>query len=126
VDLLPIEELGLPNARALVGDIGDASVREQVPGVLGGAADVVLADLAPKLSGVAAVDSARHAALVEAALEAALAWLAPNGAFLVKLFMDSEYQALAARLRDAFGSVRTRRPDTTRRGSAEIYAVCRR
>jgi 23S rRNA (uridine2552-2'-O)-methyltransferase len=125
VDLLPTEDLGRSNARALVGDITDPTVRAGIAEALHGSADVVLADLAPKLSGIAATDSARHAGLVEAALEAAVGWLAPEGTFVAKLFMDSEYQALVTRLRAAFRSVKTRRPETTRRGSAEIYAVCR-
>lgn len=126
VDLQPIADLGLPNAKGLVGDVADEDVRTAVSATLGGTADVVLADLAPKLSGVAAADSARHAELVDAARVAALGWLRPGGAFLVKLFMDAEYPALIERLRADFGRVRTRRPDDTRRGSAELYAFCAR
>jgi 23S rRNA (uridine2552-2'-O)-methyltransferase len=125
VDLLRMDDLGLANATGLVGDVADRAVRARVSAALGGPADVVLADLAPKLSGIAASDSARQAALVEAASAAALDWLRPGGIFLVKLFMDAEYSSLIGGLRASFATVKTRRPETTRRGSAEIYAFCR-
>jgi 23S rRNA (uridine2552-2'-O)-methyltransferase len=85
----------------------------------------VLSDLAPKLSGVATTDAARHAELVRRALELARAWLAPNGALLVKLFMDAEYPDLVRDLRAAFATVKTRKLSTTRKGSAELYACGR-
>ena len=93
--------------------------------MLGGPADLVLSDLAPKLSGIAASDSARHAALVQRALVLARSWLAPNGTFLAKLFMDAEYEGLIRELRAAFTTVRARKLGTTRRGSSELY-VCGR
>ena len=125
IDLVPTEELGLPQVTLLAGDVCDAEVRARVREALGGPADLVLSDLAPKLSGIAAADESRHALLVEIAIDAALEWLAPDGALLVKLFMDSEYEGLVRRLRAAFEKVRTRRPPSTRKGSSEIYAVAR-
>lgn len=125
VDLVETGELGLPGATTLQGDVREPAVRERVLAALGGPADVVLSDLAPKLSGIAATDAARHAELVEAAIDAALALLRPGGALLVKLFMDPEYEGLVRRLRASFAAVKTRRPPSTRKGSAEIYAVAR-
>src|SRR5262249_54082546 len=92
LDLRPVDDLHLANATTLVGDVNDPEARAAVARALGGPAMLVLADLAPKLSGVASIDSARHGALVEAAIDAALDWLDPEGALLVKLFMDAEYQ----------------------------------
>ncbi len=125
VDVVETQALPARNVTVLVADVYDDALVEQVREALGGPADVVLSDLAPKLSGVATTDSARHAELVLRALTLARAWLKPGGTFLVKLFMDAEYQALIRELRAAFASVRSRRLDTTRRGSAEIY-VCGR
>lgn len=123
VDLVRTEDLGLSQVTLLEGDVGDPAVRERVGEALGGPADLVISDLAPKLSGIAAADEARHALLVELAVDVAREWLAPDGALLVKLFMDSEYEGLVRRLRAGFASVKTRRPPSTRKGSAEIYAV---
>ncbi len=125
IDLVPTEDLGLKNVLTLVGDATSEAALAEVARALAGPADVVVADLAPKLSGVSAADAARHAELVEAAVTGARAWLAADGALLVKLFMDAEYPGLIGRLRGAFRSVKTRRPGSTRRGSSEIYACAK-
>jgi len=41
----------------------------------------------------------------------------------MKVFMGPEQAALVAQLRKTFDDVRTTRPEATRRGSAELYAV---
>ena len=125
VDVVEMETLGLPNAIELRGDVTDPRVRASVSSALGGPADLVLADLAPKLSGIAAADAARHATLVEAAIAGATEWLRPEGGLLVKLFMDAEYRSLIAQLGAAFRAVKTRRAESTRKGSAELYACAR-
>jgi 23S rRNA (uridine2552-2'-O)-methyltransferase len=125
IDVVPTDPLD-GNAVALVGDVCDPAARQSVAVALGGPADVVLCDVAPKLSGIVSADAARHAALVEAALAGTLEWLGAQGGLLVKLFMDAEQPRLVAELRAAFASVRTRRPESTRRGSAEIYAWAQR
>ncbi|MEW6270474.1 MAG: RlmE family RNA methyltransferase [Thermodesulfobacteriota bacterium] len=125
LDVAETAEVARPNVVALVGDVHDDAVVSRVRDALGGPADVVLSDLAPKLSGIATTDAARHADLVRRAIELARAWLVPNGALLVKLFMDAEYQALVRDLRAAFATVKTRKLSTTRKGSAELYACGR-
>ena len=125
VDVVETEDVQRENATVLVGDVYDEGFAGRVRGRLGGPADLVLSDLAPKLSGIAASDSARHAALVQRAMELARGWLAPDGALLAKLFMDAEYEGLIRELRSSFTKVRTRKLGTTRRGSSELY-VCAR
>jgi 23S rRNA (uridine2552-2'-O)-methyltransferase len=125
VDVAETRDVERPNTTVLITDVYDDALPERVRAALGGSADLVLSDLAPKLSGIAASDSARHADLVRRALALAQTWLAPNGAFLAKLFMDAEYEGLLRELRGAFGAVRARKLATTRRGSSELY-VCGR
>jgi len=125
VDVAETDAVPRPNVVALVGDVYDDAIVERVRDALGGPADLVLSDLAPKLSGIATTDAARHADLVRRAIELARAWLAPGGALLVKLFMDAEYQGLVADLRAAFATVKTRKLGTTRKGSSELYACGR-
>lgn len=125
VDVAHTEEVERPNVVALTSDVYDESLAGRVAEALGGPADLVLSDLAPKLSGIAASDSARHAALVHRALDLARAWLAPGGIFLAKLFMDAEYQELIRDIRATFSTVKSRKLDTTRKGSSELY-VCGR
>ena len=125
VDLLETEPFGGSCVRTCQGDVGDPEVAAEVGRLLGGPADLVLSDLAPKLSGVKAADAARHADLVRLALERAQGWLQPEGTLVVKLFMDTEYQSLIELLRKTFRSVRSIKPDTTRQGSSELYTCAR-
>lgn len=123
VDLEPVADLGLPNVRTITGDVRTESTVATVRTLLGGPADVVLSDLAPKLSGVRDVDRARQLSLCETALSFCTAVLSPKGACLIKLFSDSEREA-SSLLRGRFRSVTAYRPDTTRKGSSEIYCLC--
>jgi len=126
VDLQAVETLTLGNVRTIVADIGDPEIAARVRTELGGRADLVLVDVAPKLTGIRDADTAHQAELVRMAIARARAWLRPSGAMLVKLFMNAEYPALLRELRAQFAEVRVRRPEATRRGSAELYALARR
>lgn len=123
LDVVPVTALGAGNAATVAGDVTDRSALDVVRRELGGAADVVLADLAPKLTGVAATDEARRSALADATLAALPALLRPGGRLLMKAFMDAGHRTLVDRLRTAFDDVRATRPEATRRGSAELYLV---
>jgi 23S rRNA (uridine2552-2'-O)-methyltransferase len=123
VDLAPIEPLPAANVQLITGDVRDAKVQDEVLAALGGAADVVLSDLAPKLSGISATDEARWLEVATAARDALPRLLARDGRFLMKLFMSKEHEAVVARLRGSFAEVRTTRPEATRKGSSEIYAI---
>jgi 23S rRNA (uridine2552-2'-O)-methyltransferase len=125
VDLMPIEPLPASNVVCLVGDVRDPGVRDRILDRLGGAADVVLSDVAPKLTGVRDVDEARCAEAFAATMSALPALLRPGGRALVKLFMDAEYREHTARLRTLFDEVTSTRPEASRRGSAELYAIGR-
>ncbi len=124
VDLEEIEPLGLPVVRTFVGDILDPAVHRRIRDELGGPADVVLSDMAPKITGVKVTDRARHMALIEAAVECASAILRPEGTFVAKLFSGIESDAIRL-MRERFATVSRFRPDATRKGSAEIYAIAK-
>jgi 23S rRNA (uridine2552-2'-O)-methyltransferase len=126
VDLAAIDPpLELANVFAISGDFTEAAVLEQVLEKLGGPADVLLSDAAPKLSGVRATDRAREEALL-AAVEAAVArLLAPGGALLVKLLDCPESAGFVKRVRARFDSARELRPEASRKGSSERYLVAK-
>ena len=126
VDLAPIDTpLGIENAIAFIGDFTQDAVLERILLELGGPADVLLSDAAPKLSGVRATDRAREEALLEA-VEASVPRLLRSGGTLVAKLLDCpEAEAIAARLGKRFGSARTVRLRATRQGSAERYLLAR-
>ena len=123
VDLTPLEKLPAGNVKLLVGDVRDPDLPARVGGLLGGPADVVISDVAPKLTGVRDTDEARCAELVGAVLDAVPRLAKPGATALVKLFMDAGYREHVARMRTMFREVKTTRPEASRRGSSELYAV---
>jgi len=124
VDVVPIDPLPAANVDSMSGDVRDPAVVRAVRERLGRAADLVLSDLAPKLTGVAATDAARQSELGTAVLAALPDLLRPHGRLVMKVFMGPDQPALLARLQTLFDEVRTTRAEATRRGSAELYAVC--
>ena len=126
VDLAALDPpLGLANVFAIQGDFAEARVLEEVLEQLGGPAEVLLSDAAPKLTGVRATDRAREEALLEA-IEAALPrLLAPGGVLLVKLLDCPEAAGFVKRIRARFDSARELRPAASRKGSSERYLLAR-
>src|SRR5206468_5852382 len=65
-------------------------------------ADVVLSDLAPKLTGIRETDDARSSELVAAVLEMLPTILRAGGNLLIKLFMGGPFDLATAELRRRF------------------------
>ncbi len=123
IDLVALDPVPLPNVTLLQGDATDPAQQERILALLGGPADVLLSDLAPKLSGIREVDEARAMALCRAALACASALLRPGGTFVLKVFMGPEHKEFLTEIRTRFATVKTTRLEATRKGSAEMYVV---
>ena len=121
VDLVAIEPLPSPVIVCLQGDATLPALQDEIRQRAGGRVDVVLSDMAPKLTGIRATDAARAGALAEAAADVAMQLLRPGGRLVVKIFTSPEADALIARLRRDFATVKRTRPDASRAGSAEMY-----
>jgi 23S rRNA (uridine2552-2'-O)-methyltransferase len=63
--------------------------------------------------------------LAELGLEFSRAHLKPDGAFLVKVFQGTDYEAFIRAMREAFKGVAVRKPDASRDRSAELYVLGR-
>jgi 23S rRNA (uridine2552-2'-O)-methyltransferase len=125
VDLAELEPLGLANAFSILGDFSDPAVLRALLDGLGGAADVVLCDAAPKLTGVRSTDRAREEALLEAVEGALPVLLRGGGDLLVKLLDCPEAVAFEKRTRSRFRSARVSKPGASRKGSTEKYLLAR-
>jgi 23S rRNA (uridine2552-2'-O)-methyltransferase len=112
-------------AITIAGDILDASVATRAASELGGPANLVTSDLAPKLTGIAARDEARSRELIDAALAFAIAILAPGGAMVAKLFMGAEFKQVVDTFKRHFVNVDVTRTKASRPGSSELYIVAR-
>ena len=123
IDLVKLEPLPLANVSLVQGDATDPAQQHALLVALGRPADVVLSDMAPKLSGVREADDACVGALCQTALSCCDSLLKPGGSLFLKTFMSGEYQPFVAALRTAFRTVKTSRPEATRKGSAEVYVL---
>ncbi|HET7921349.1 MAG TPA: 23S rRNA (uridine(2552)-2'-O)-methyltransferase RlmE [Gammaproteobacteria bacterium] len=124
-DILPME--AVPGVEFVQGDFTEAPVFEALLARLGGrAADLVLSDMAPNISGDEAIDQPRAMYLAELALDFAQRVLRPEGDFLVKVFQGAGFPAFLKALRGGFASVVTRKPAASRARSREVYLLARR
>ena len=122
LDLLPMEPID--GVEILQGDFREPEVAEQLKQALHGRrADLVVSDMAPNLSGVAASDAARMSHLVELALEFSLQHLEPAGALVCKVFHGSGYSQLVEGFKRDFRVVRPFKPKASRGRSAETFLV---
>ena len=87
--------------------------------------DLVLSDMAPNMSGMAAVDQPKSMYLTELALDLAVSLLDRKGSFLVKVFHGEGFDEFIRQLRDNFKSVTIKKPDASRPRSKEVYALAR-
>ena len=124
VDLLDMASVA--GVEFIRGDLREPRVQAQLSNALSGRPlDLVLSDMAPNLTGVAASDEARAQELVEIAVSISSAMLRPEGVALVKLFHGSGVDLLIGGMRTVFRSVALRKPPASRSRSSEVYALCR-
>lgn len=121
LDLLAIDPI--PGAAMLCGDIADPLMPARLTAALGGAADLVLSDMAPNTTGHGATDHLRIMALAELALDLATEVLAPGGAFVCKVFQGGSERAMLEELKRGFAQVRHAKPAASRKESSELYVV---
>ena len=113
------------NAIAFVGDLADACGFAADSRALGGPADVVLSDAAPKLTGIRVADRAREEALLEAIEARIPELLRPGGSALAKLLDCPEADQFRVRIKKRFAEGRVLKPEATRKGSTEKYLLLR-
>ncbi len=121
VDVTPIDPL--PGVLTIQGDILKPETIAQIESALPNGADVVLSDVSPKISGVKLTDHVRSIELADASLQAALRFLHPGGAFVVKVFQGEDFPAFVASVRAHFQTVKVMRPEASRDESNEHYVV---
>ena len=85
--------------------------------------DLVIADMAPNISGITIVDQAGASYLTELALEFTREWLKPSGNFLVKVFIGEGFDEILKNMRNMFDKVVTRKPKASRGRSNEVYLL---
>lgn len=106
------------------GDFTEESVLEAILGALGERpVDLIISDMAPNMSGMAAIDQPQAMYLVELALDLARQTLSPGGRFLAKVFQGEGFDGYLKELRASFTKVVTRKPEASRARSREVYLL---
>lgn len=104
-------------------DFLEPDAPERIRTALGGAADLVLSDMASPATGHKMTDHARVMALCEAAFDFACVVLAPGGGFLAKVLQGGTEAKLLARMKRTFTRVQHVKPKASRADSKEIYVL---
>ena len=121
-DILPMETL--TDVEFIQGDFTEQPAFDDILISLGvGGADLVISDMAPNISGVAATDQAQSTYLVELALDLAQQVLKPGATFVAKAFQGEGFEALITDCRKLFAKVQSRKPKASRPRSREVYLV---
>ena len=121
VDINEMEQV--EGARFLRLDFLQMEAPQIIREALGGAADIVLSDMASPATGHKLTDHARVMALCEAACDFACEVLAPGGSFLAKVLQGGTEAQLLARMKRMFARVQHVKPKASRAGSKEIYVL---
>ena len=121
-DILPMDSLA--GVEFIKGDFTEAGVFEQLLALIDNdCVDLVISDMAPNLSGVKDVDQPQAMYLVELALDMAKQVLKPGGALVAKVFQGEGFDEYYKEVRLVFTRVVTRKPDSSRARSREVYMV---
>ena len=124
VDVLDIQPLS--GVLFLQCDLTDAASRRNCMAELGKyEVDLVISDMAPNLSGIAAMDQANSLALAQTAAQIAGALLRRRGQFLVKLFQGADSATFRKQLLEKFDKVLQVKPQASRAKSSEVYMLAK-
>ncbi len=123
-DILEMDPL--PGVQFIQGDFTEESVLNEILETLGNElADLVISDMAPNMSGMNAVDQPAAMYLVELALDMARQVLRPGGDFVAKVFQGEGFDEYMNDMRSSFTKVYSRKPDSSRARSREVYLIGR-
>ena len=124
LDILDMEPVA--DVHYIQGDFREQEVLEQLEAALHGErVDLVLSDMAPNLSGIAATDAARMEDLIDLAIDFSRHHLKPSGCLLVKCFNGSGYTQIVEKFRQEFKTVSPKKPKASRDKSSEIFLLGR-
>jgi len=123
-DILPMD--GIAGVTFLQGDFTEESVFDELMTIIGKRpVDLVISDMAPNMSGMSAVDQPGSMYLVELALDMARQVLKPGGNYAAKVFQGEGFDEYLKDMRSSFQKVVTRKPESSRARSREVYLVAK-
>lgn len=123
VDLDEIKPLGLPNVKTIQGNILDEETQKKIRNLVGKRLDVVIADIAPNVSGNWDIDQYNQLELARMSMIIAKKLLFRKGWFITKVFQGIDYDEFLRDVKASFKRVKVFKPSASRKSSAEIYLI---
>ena len=119
LEMHPIKEVDF-----IKGDFRDIEVLSKLENKLNNLkVDLVISDMAPNITGIKVVDQSAAIYLNELALDFSCNWLKPNGHFLVKSFIGSDFDSFVDSIKPSFKKVIRFKPSSSRDRSSEIFVL---
>ena len=123
-DMLPMDAIA--GVDFIQGDFTETVVLNAILARLDGRrVDLVISDMAPNMSGMAAIDQPQAMYLVELVFDLAHHVLTPGGSLVVKVFQGEGSDALMRAMRPYYAHFFVRKPDASRARSREVYWVAK-
>ncbi len=122
VDLNPMHVKGVEFIR---GNIFSAEIVDKIKEKVD-LVDVVISDMAPKISGVQSWDHARSIELAERAFEISRIFLKDGGHMVIKVFQGDMLYGFKKKLEREFDLVKVHKPKASTPSSSETYVICKR
>jgi 23S rRNA (uridine2552-2'-O)-methyltransferase len=124
LDCLPMDALA--DVTFIQGDFCDDAVLAQLRAIVPSrGVDLLLSDMAPNMSGNAAVDIPRAMYLAELAFDLSTHVLKQGGTLFMKVFHGTGFDALIKDTRSRFAQVVIRKPAASRARSRETYLLAK-
>ncbi|HHF7348391.1 MULTISPECIES: 23S rRNA (uridine(2552)-2'-O)-methyltransferase RlmE [Legionella] len=124
LDLLSMD--ALPGVDFIQGDFREDAVLQQLMDLVPErGVDLLLSDMAPNMSGSAAVDIPSAMYLAELAFDFGNKMLKPGGTLLMKIFHGTGFDELVKQARGQFDKVVIRKPAASRARSRETYLLAK-
>ena len=123
LDILPMDALAGVNF--IQGDFREDGVLQQLINLIQSMEGLAFIDMAPNMSGSAAIDIPRAMYLAELAFDFASKMLKPGGAILIKVFHGAGFDELVKQARLQFDKVIIRKPKASRSRSRETYLLAK-
>lgn len=125
VDLEYIKPIDHEAYIGVKGDFTTEEVQNTITEIIDGKADVILSDASPKLCGIKDIDNFRTFDLATAVMNISDNLLKKDGNLIMKAFQGEAYQELISQIKKKFRSVKTTKPNSSRKRSSEMYIIAR-
>lgn len=116
----------IPGITIIQSPIEAPDLVSQIRECLDDAADVLLSDCSPKLTGNKILDRERQIWQAQLSFKIALQLLKPNGHFVTKVFQSEAFQKFIENVKGHFRTTNTFKPKSSSKRSPEMYLIARK